>query len=62
MRNELGEKINIIHDVPRHGDVKRNYSDISKAKRILGFSPEVNLDKGLKKTYDYFRSKNKQRQ
>jgi UDP-glucose 4-epimerase len=53
-------KINIVHIESRLGDVKRNYSDISKAKRMLGFSPEVNLDKGLINTFEYFRLKSKQ--
>lgn len=58
IENKIGQKVSIIHGAPRPGDVKRNYSDISKAKQILGFSPEVSLDTGLKKTLDYFRSKN----
>ena len=39
------------------GDVNRNYSDISKAKRMLGFSPEFDLDRGLRNTFEYFRQK-----
>jgi UDP-glucose 4-epimerase len=61
IENETGEKVSIIHSEPRLGDVKRNYSDISKAKRILGFSPGVDLDRGLKNTLEYFLSKKKQR-
>lgn len=62
MENEVGAKVNIVHGETRLGDVKRNYSDISKAKRMLGFSPEFSLDKGLKNTFEYFRLKNKQQQ
>jgi UDP-glucose 4-epimerase len=57
IENDRGKKINIIHGVPRRGDVKRNYSDISKAKRMIGFSPRVRLDKGLESTFEYFRTK-----
>ena len=57
---EFGVKVSIIHGKTRIGDVKRNYSDISKAKKMLGFSPDFNLDKGLKNTFEYFRPKNKQ--
>ena len=56
---ETGEKVRILHGQTRLGDVKRNYSDISKAKRMLGFSPEFDLDKGLKNTFNYFRMRNK---
>jgi UDP-glucose 4-epimerase len=62
VENEFGAKVSIIHGRTRIGDVKRNYSDISKAKKMLGFSPDVNLDKGLKNTFEYFRLKNKQQQ
>jgi UDP-glucose 4-epimerase len=60
MENEIGAKVNIVHGKTRLGDVKRNFSDISKAKLILGFSPEFSLDRGLKNTFEYFRLKNKQ--
>jgi UDP-glucose 4-epimerase len=58
IENETGKKVSIVHGKTRLGDVKRNYSDISKAKRMLGFSPEHDLDKGLKNTFEYFRLKN----
>jgi nucleoside-diphosphate-sugar epimerase len=44
---------------PRLGDVKRNYSDISKAKMMLGYELQYDLNKGLKKTLDYFLAVNK---
>ena len=47
-------KVKIIHTKPRVGDVKRNYSDISKAKKLLGYSPKYSLEKGLLKTFEYF--------
>ncbi len=37
----------IIYEPERAGEIKRNYSDISKAKRMLGFEPKVNLEEGL---------------
>ncbi len=37
----------IIYEPERVGEIKRNYSDISKAKRMLGFEPKVNLEEGL---------------
>ncbi len=56
-KSETGEDVNIVHGENRLGDVKRNYSDISKAKRMLGFAPKFDLDKGLKKTFEYFKLK-----
>ena len=62
MESSLGKSVNVIHGETRLGDVKRNYSDISKAKKMLGFSPGFDLDRGLEKTLEYFRSKNKNEQ
>jgi dTDP-glucose 4,6-dehydratase len=38
-------------------DPQRRRPDISKAKRILGWEPQVGLDEGLRLTIDYFRSR-----
>lgn len=53
----IGKKVEVIYTSPRLGDVKRNYSDISKAKKILGYKPYYDLDKGLKETFKYFLNK-----
>lgn len=41
---------------PRQGDVQRNYSDTSKAARMLGWRAEVKLEEGLQRTVDWFTS------
>ncbi len=46
--------IRISYMEPRLGDVKRNFSDTSKAKARLGWQPEVQLDHGLRATLDWF--------
>jgi UDP-glucose 4-epimerase len=46
--------INVINGETRLGDVKRNYSDISKAKNRLGWQPIMTQDEGLKRTVEYF--------
>lgn len=51
---ETGKKTKIIYVAPRPGDVKRNFSDVSKAKRILKFEAKYNLPIGLKRTFEYF--------
>lgn len=49
-----GNRVAITYSSPRLGDVKRNYSDISKAKSMLGYAPQFDLDAGLKRTLEYF--------
>jgi len=38
--------------------VKDRAFDISKAKKILGYNPKVNLDEGLKRTADWYKENN----
>ena len=48
------ENVTIVHGQPRLGDVKRNYSDTSKARRMLGWTPQYDLSLGLARTLAYF--------
>lgn len=45
----------VYKPLPKDDPVRRK-PDITWAKELLGWQPEVNLDTGLKKTIDYFRS------
>lgn len=49
--------IEVIYGEKRQGDVMRNFSDTTKAKRILGWKNVVPLGNGLGKTVRYFQSK-----
>lgn len=55
---QLAEKeIEIVYDPPVVGDIKYSTSDISKARELLGYSPLVSFEEGLKRTFVYFASK-----
>jgi len=41
----------------RPGEMRRSVGDASKAKRVLGWTPKVGFDEGLKKTVEFFRKK-----
>lgn len=43
-----------IYSSPLSGEVKRNFSDTSKAARMLGWQSRVALQEGLEKTVHYF--------
>ena len=45
-------KINALPQQP--GDVNFTHADVSKAKRILGYSPKVRLHEGLKRFYSWY--------
>ena len=44
----------VSYSEPRLGDVKRNYSDTSKAMKQLGWKAATDLNEGIKKTVDWF--------
>jgi len=46
--------VEVRQAAPRLGDVMRNYSDTSKAARMLGWRSEVDLKEGLRRTVDWF--------
>lgn len=46
----------LTHGDARTGDVMRNFSDISKAKDLLGWEPAFNLRDGLDNTVNYFKN------
>lgn len=47
---ELKARFVPYSDFGRYEDVRRRVPDIEKAKRLLGFSPHVSLEEGLRKT------------
>lgn len=42
-----GNRIQVEHRPARTGDIQNSCADISRMKGVLGFQPEVNLEKGL---------------
>jgi len=51
-----GKKSNLKFDKTRFGDLKYYVSDISKAKRLLGWEPQVLPDEGVKKIIDWIKN------
>ncbi|MDO8657387.1 MAG: GDP-mannose 4,6-dehydratase, partial [Candidatus Levybacteria bacterium] len=49
----LNSKIRVKYQPSRPKDVKRHYADISKAKKILNFKPEIDIGKGIKMYLEY---------
>ncbi len=52
-----GSSSQIIHKRLPEDDPKVRRPDISRARKILGWEPQIDLDEGLRRTIDYFRGK-----
>jgi len=51
---QMGHQGSIIHEKERPGDVRRHCADISKAKKLLHFSPKVTYEEGLRRTIEWY--------
>ncbi|MCX8093182.1 MAG: NAD-dependent epimerase/dehydratase family protein [Candidatus Goldbacteria bacterium] len=52
-------KVTDFHKKPimgpyREGDIPANYLNINKAKKVLKWEPKINLEEGIKRTYNFF--------
>jgi UDP-glucose 4-epimerase len=47
-----------IYEQKRPGDLMRHYADISKAGSLLGFQPEIDIEKGIDQYINWFISRN----
>jgi dTDP-glucose 4,6-dehydratase len=56
IRRLTGSSSPILHRPLPEDDPKRRQPDISKAQRLLGWEPRVELEEGLRLTLNYFRS------
>jgi UDP-glucose 4-epimerase len=54
MASATGLSSPMLYKAARAGELKRSVLDITKARRVLGWTPETNLKTGLKRTIDYF--------
>ena len=57
IRALVGSKESIVFRPLPQDDPKQRCPDITKARRVLKWEPKVNLEEGLKRTYDYFHKK-----
>ncbi len=52
----VGHPIERHHTPPRAGDVRHTEASIEKARRRLGYDPQVGFEDGLERTFTHFRS------
>jgi UDP-N-acetylglucosamine 4-epimerase len=55
LKKLAASNIQPVHQPERAGDIKHSLADISKAKKLLGYHPEVSVKEGLKKTFEWYK-------
>jgi len=55
LRQGLNSDINAVHGPAKTGEQRRSCLDTSRARRVIGWSAEVSLPKGLERTFAYWR-------
>jgi nucleoside-diphosphate-sugar epimerase len=56
MNGIVGTTLQPIYQDGRAGDVRDSQADISKAKQLLGYTPSVGLEEGLRHTLEWCRT------
>lgn len=51
----LGTNVEPEYAPPRAGDVRESLADISLARNLLGYEPQVGFEEGLRRSIDYYR-------
>src|SRR5437870_4994727 len=67
--NELWDRVRALtgvpvlprHEAARAGEVKNSLASITKARELVGYQPEVDLDEGLRRTITFYREARMQR-
>ena len=56
IRRLIGAELPIVFEPLPQDDPQKRRPDITKAKRLLGWEPKVNLEDGLRETVEYFKA------
>lgn len=56
LEHELGAKAEIDRQPLQPGDVPQTYADISKARQLLGYDPQTQIEQGMKRFVAWFRT------
>ena len=55
IENALGERAEIDWQPVQPGDVPQTFADITKARRLLGYNPQTQIEEGIKRFVEWFR-------
>jgi nucleoside-diphosphate-sugar epimerase len=51
-----GTRVEAKHDPPREGDIRDSQADITLARELLGYDPQVSYEEGLRRTVEWYRT------
>ena len=57
LENELGRKAVIDRQPFQPGDVPQTFADIAKARRLLGYSPQTQIEEGIRRFVEWYRKR-----
>ena len=57
LEKELGTRAIIDRQPPQPGDVPQTFADITKARELLGYNPQTQIEDGLRRFVEWFRAK-----
>lgn len=57
IENELGTRAEIDRQPPQPGDVPQTFADISKARRLLNYNPQTQIEVGIARFIEWFKSR-----
>ena len=55
IQNKLVKKAKIQFKPMQLGDVQKTYADIDKSRKMLGFNPKTNIEKGVASFIDWLK-------
>jgi UDP-glucose 4-epimerase len=55
VKKVTGAESEISFEPKRAGEIYKSWADISKARRVLGFDPQIDLEEGITRTVDWYR-------
>ena len=56
IRDEIDPSLETVYDDPRDGDAEHTHSDVSKARELLGYEPDVSIEDGAKRFIEWYRA------
>ena len=61
LEKELGRTAIIDRQPPQPGDVPQTFADITKARRLLGYDPQTQIEEGIRRFVKWFREESEVR-